>query len=150
MKKLTTLVAVAACLPLTAKAQTERDLDSHEHGAALLNVAIDGDQLFIELESPWNNVVGFEHAPETEEQHQLVDAAAELLENPSELFALAAGNCALTSSAIESGISLEHDEEHHDDHDDEHDEHAEKDDHDEHHDDEHDEHAEKDDHDEHR
>jgi len=120
MKRLTTCVAVAACLPLTTFAQTERDLDSHEHGAALLNVALDDGQLFIELESPWNNLVGFEHEPETEEQQQLFDAAGELLENPAELFGLDAGNCSITSSTIESGIELEHSDDHDDDHGDEH------------------------------
>jgi len=132
MKRLTTCVAVAACLPLTTFAQTERDLDSHEHGAALLNVALDDGQLFIELESPWNNLVGFEHEPETEEQQQLFDAAGELLENPAELFGLDAGNCSITSSTIESGIELEHSDDHDDDHGDEH-----SDDHDDDHGDEH-------------
>lgn len=150
MEKLTLIVALATCLPLTVLAQTERDLGSHEHGAALLNVAIDGDELFLELESPWDNLIGFEHTPETEEQHQLFDAAMALLESPGKLFTLTGGNCSLTNSAIESGLSEEDGHaDHDDDHDDDHKEHDDHDDDHKEHDDHDDEHAEHDDHDDH-
>ena len=58
-------------------AQTERDLDSHEHGAASINVVIDATAVFVELESPWNNLVGFEHAPSTDSQREAVHQDAE-------------------------------------------------------------------------
>ena len=63
MKYFKALAAVAAGYSLTAVAQTERDLDSHVHGAAAMNVAIADSAVFIELDTPWNNLVGFEHAP---------------------------------------------------------------------------------------
>ena len=36
-------------------------LDAHEHGVASLNVALDGQTLEIQLQSPAMNLVGFEH-----------------------------------------------------------------------------------------
>lgn len=118
-----------------AIAQTERDLDSHEHGAGALNIALDGNAVFIELESPWNNIVGFEHEPNTPEQEKLVDDALALLNDPAKLFAFTGTDCTVTQTSLENG--LEHDE-HHDEHDDEHkDEHHDDEHKDDHHDDEH-------------
>ena len=145
-----TFIALAAGLASTAVAQTERDLDSHVHGLASLNVAIADSSVFIELNSPWNNLVGFEHAPESEQQHELVDQALQQLNDPEALFKFNDGDCSIVEVSVENSMS---DDVHHDDHadekhEDEHDDHAgekhedEHDDHaDEKHEDEHDDHA---------
>lgn len=132
--KLSTAIAISmASCPLLSIAQTERDLGSHEHGAATLNVAIDGNSVFLELESPWNNLVGFEHAPRTDEQHAMVDDALGLINQPDQLFSFVGSECSVTETMLESGISEEHDhdeghEEGHDkDHDDGHEEDHDKD-----------------------
>ncbi|MGB0128732.1 MAG: DUF2796 domain-containing protein [Rhodocyclaceae bacterium] len=39
---------------------------AHEHGVAKLDVASDGGALAINVESPLDNRVGFEHAPRTD------------------------------------------------------------------------------------
>lgn len=118
MKLLPLAAAVATCMATMAVANTERDLDSHEHGAALMNVAIDNDSLLIELETPWNNLVGFEHAPGNEEQEEMVHEAMEALEEPEDLFDIAGGGCEHTSTTIENTMAMGDD--HHDDHDDDH------------------------------
>ena len=152
--RLTTIIVASATISF-AHAQTERDLDSHEHGHATLNIALDGSSAFIELESPWNNLVGFEHAPSTDEQHALVDDALALLNEPGRVFGFEGTECVVTETMVENNLAdgddhhddehaeKDHDEEHHEDaHDDEH---AEKDHDEEHHEDTHDdEHAEKD------
>ncbi len=111
-----------------ATAQTERDLDSHEHGSATLNIAVDNSTVHLELDTPWNNLTGFEHAPRTEEQHALVEGAFTLLNQPAQLFEFVGGSCTPDEIALESGIEAgdadHHDhsdeEEHHkDEHDDE-------------------------------
>ena len=149
MKRINLSAAISACLVASfatpVLAQTERDLDSHEHGAASMNVAIDGSTVFIELESPWNNLVGFEHEPSTEEQHELVDNALAKLNEAKSLFGFNGTECSLLVASIENGLG----EDDHDDHDDHDDEHASKDDHDDDHDDHDDEHADKDDHEDH-
>ena len=133
------LLAVAsACVSTSVIAQTERDLDSHMHGAASMNVAIVDSSVFLEFNTPWNNLVGFEHAPSTDEQHAMVDDALKLLNNPDSLFTFVDGECALEKVELENSMAEDgdmHDDEH--GHDDEHkDEHGHDEEHkDEHHDD---------------
>jgi len=129
MKYSIVLAATAVSLSTLATAQTEREHDSHEHGSATLNVVIDKDEVFIELETPWNNLVGFEHEPGTDEQKALVDDAMAALLDPERLFSFDGGNCAVTNSRVES--SMQHDDGHKDD--DHHDDDGHKDD--DHHDD---------------
>ncbi len=139
--KLPLLLAITGASTLSVvHAQSERDLDSHEHGAALMNIALEESSVFIELETPWDNFVGFEHAPSTDEQKELVASTLELLNQPDQLFAFEGGTCVSAAVSIDSDIGNDedhHDEEHgHDkettesDHKDEHDD-------DEHHDEEH-------------
>ena len=134
------LLAVAsACVSTSVIAQTERDLDSHMHGAASMNVAIVDSSVFLEFNTPWNNLVGFEHAPSTDEQHAMVDDALKLLNNPDSLFTFVDGECALEKVELENSMAEDgdmHDDEH--GHDDEHkDEHHDGDGHDDEHKDEH-------------
>jgi len=145
MKIPTLFAALSAVFSCAVVAQTERELDSHEHGHALLNVAIDNEMLSVELETPWDNLVGFEHKPGNNEQQALVDNALADLNDPTKLFDFVGAQCTLVETMVENSAS---EDEHHDDehgHDD--DEHGhDDDDHDEdkhddeaHHDDEHDE-----------
>jgi len=138
MKPFLAIAAVSACFSSLTFAQTERDLDSHVHGSASLNVVVAGSSMFIELDTPWDNMVGFEHAPRNDEQHALVNGSLELLNNPATLLAIEGGNCTLGDVTVESGMpEAEHDDEHDEDHD-----HAEAEKHDSTHDDEaHDEHS---------
>ena len=89
--------------------------DAHEHGAALLNVVLDGETLSMELESPAVNLVGFEYEPSTDEEVQAVEDALAQLEEGMTLFTLAeAAGCELTSADTEHLITDEegHAEEH--------------------------------------
>ena len=86
-------------------AATKRDLDSHVHGGAGLNIAIDDQQLFIEFESPWMNLVGFEHKPATDEQRTAVADATQRLENADGLFEFTGTECVLSESDVESSMT---------------------------------------------
>ncbi len=138
-----TVAITLICAPGITHAQTARDLDSHEHGAANLNVVIDGNSVFLEFESPWNNLVGFEHSPSTDGQREAVESAMQTLAAPEAMFAFNDdAGCTVSSAAVESSLDADGDHDHadHDDH--AHDEHKEHDDqhaHDDHkeHDDEH-------------
>lgn len=57
------LLVAGLLLPAVAAAQ-----QAHEHGVATLNVALDGRKLLVQLESPLDNLVGFEHAPRNDRQ----------------------------------------------------------------------------------
>ncbi|MEO6563194.1 MAG: DUF2796 domain-containing protein, partial [Nitrosospira sp.] len=43
---------------------------AHVHGAGSLEIAIDGAAVQINLYSPLDNLLGFEHAPENEKERQ--------------------------------------------------------------------------------
>ena len=120
MKLLQVLATAAVSYATVAIAQTERDLDSHVHGLASLNVAIADAAVFIELNTPWNNLVGFEHAPQTDEQHALVEETLRQLNDPALLFLFDAGDCVIDEVTLENGMSDDAQVEKHDEHGDEH------------------------------
>lgn len=107
-------------------------LDSHEHGSASLNIAIDDNVIAIQFESPAVNIVGFEHAPNNEEEQSLITEAKNKLANFDATFKLqGAPVCHVVQSS--ANWVTEHDEhdksKEHDEHDksEEHDEHDEHD-----------------------
>ncbi|MCP5009645.1 MAG: DUF2796 domain-containing protein [Aestuariibacter sp.] len=111
--KLSTAVAVATAIFTTLVfAQTERDLGSHDHGTASLNIAIDENSVFLELDTPWNNLVGFEHVPRTSEQHTLVDDALTLLNQPNQLFLFDGTDCVLAEIVLDSSIAEKEGDDH--------------------------------------
>lgn len=52
---------------------------SHEHGKAELDIAIEGVLLKAELHSPAESTFGFEHAPKTDREKRTVSAALDVL-----------------------------------------------------------------------
>ena len=52
---------------------------AHVHGVATLQVTQDQDTLSIDLDSPLDNLLGFEHAPRTDKQKQAVQQMIENL-----------------------------------------------------------------------
>lgn len=135
-----------------------RQHGAHVHGEVEMNIAQDGNELLIEITAPGADVVGFEHAPKTDEQkHKMQDAIA-TLEQASNVFSFAsAAGCKVTHQSVTHTLGEgdhDHDHDHHDDHDD-HDDHGhdkhkheDKHDHDKHHD--HDDHKGHEHHDEHK
>ncbi|WP_298914351.1 DUF2796 domain-containing protein [uncultured Algimonas sp.] len=116
-----------------------RQADSHVHGLASLALALDGRNLAIELETPLHNLLGFEHAPETEAQHAAVREAQEILARPETLFRFdaEAGCTAQPAQRVDLFAQTGHDDADHDhDHDETHDaDHEHDTDHGHHHDD---------------
>lgn len=113
-----------------------RQADSHVHGGATLALALDGDTLSVEFETPLYNLIGFEHAPRTDEQTQAVTRAEAALAEPGSLFVFNP-EAACTADAV-SPVHLFDDHDHGHDDDDHHDEdhdgdHDHADEHDHHH-----------------
>ena len=102
MRTLATLTA-AVLFPLaSASAQETRELGAHEHGHATLQLAIEGEAVEMKIELPGENVVGFEHAAETDEQRAKVEEAKTALADPLALFSLAgASGCTVSSAEVE-------------------------------------------------
>ena len=115
MKALPFLIATAiTATPVIA--EETRQLDAHEHGVGQLDIAIDGQQIAMELHAPGADIVGFEYAAESANDLAAVDAAVAKLSAPLALFVLPeAAGC----SIVEASAGLEREEEH-DEHGDEH------------------------------
>lgn len=111
----------------------------HVHGMGKLNVAMESNELYLELISPAANIVGFEHKPETEKEKQTVEAAMAMLEKGDGVFIFTKkAECRLQESHIKGDVFDSHHEEHDEHHDgkeDKHDDHhtAKEDKHDHHH-----------------
>lgn len=108
--------------PLHAAESDHEQHESHLHGEAQFFVAIEGDTLEIEFDSPAMNIVGFEHKPRTKAQAQSVESAIETLKQPGLLFTLPpTAQCELTAVKVESPLverrKHDHEEEEHSGHD---------------------------------
>ena len=96
------LLAAPAALAHGAKTHDHaetRELGAHVHGHASLAVAVEGAEVAMELRAPGADVVGFEHAPETDEDRTRVKEALATLEAPLALFVPPAeAGCAVASA----------------------------------------------------
>jgi len=117
-----TLLAVA---PAIAD-DTHRELGAHVHGHGTLNIALEDTRLSMELDVPGMDIVGFEHAAESETQKAAVQSATALLSEPLKLFKLPAdAKCTVASAKVEiEGAADDDGDDHHGhDHDAGHDDH---------------------------
>ena len=64
------MLVVGLC-GVTAYANERRHHDSHEHGVAELNIAIESNTIELELHSPAESIVGFEHTAKTAAEKKL-------------------------------------------------------------------------------
>ena len=86
---------------------------AHEHGVASLNVARSGSELLIELDSPLDNFVGFEHAPGNAEQKRRLADALAVLRDPARVVSLPdAAACRLVEAEVDDPFAP-HDDHHH-------------------------------------
>jgi hypothetical protein len=89
---------------------------AHEHGVSQLDVALDGQQLALVLAGPGYNFVGFEHAPESDEDKRKTADMAALLAKPAQLFTLPpAAQCTPASAQVTPPSHEGHDHDHKDD-----------------------------------
>ena len=108
---LTLGISLAAACSTVAVAET-RQHGIHEHGSAVLNVAIADQTLSVEYIPPAANIVGFEHTPSTEEQKHAVHEAVELLETGKVLIMSPDAACILAHAKVEHEAESNDHEEH--------------------------------------
>ncbi|MDZ4360430.1 MAG: DUF2796 domain-containing protein [Variovorax sp.] len=96
------LTAAALFAVATFPAQAQQH--AHVHGQLKLDVAIDGPTIVIAMESPLDNIVGFERAPKTDAEKKTVEAAIAQLRAADKLFTIdPAANCKLGPVDLRSG-----------------------------------------------
>ena len=99
--------------------------DPHLHGVGQLNLALEGGAVEIELIAPGADIVGFEHAPSSDEQRAALAAAAATLAAGEALFDFGEeAGCRLEEASVESAL-LEDEHHHEASHDEAEDAHAE-------------------------
>lgn len=101
--------------------------DAHLHGYVELTLAIEGNQLEIQLTSPAINIVGFEHKATSKQQLQAIEQAKQTLESPAMLFSFSGSDCASTLATAHFPTLDEHHADHgnHEDHESDKEEHSE-------------------------
>ena len=74
---------------------------AHVHGAAKMDLAVDGDKLTVSMEMPLDNTVGFEYLPKTGKQKAAFAESMKILRNAAELFVpTAAAECSVETAEV--------------------------------------------------
>ena len=140
MHKMTAISSILSAsllsLPNLAVAADQHEFRQHQphvHGIVTFNMVQDGNDFLIEVTSPGQDILGFEHAPTNQEEQQAYQQAVALLKQPNQLFTLTkTANCQPIDSLIKDNIGQQiesehdshdqhHDHESHHDHDHDHD-----------------------------
>jgi len=98
----TALALMIVSLDGAAAGSAHRQLGAHEHGSGVLNVAIEGERVSLELAAPGSDIVGFEHAPRTDQQKAEYSKVGEKLRAGLKLFRLTPqAGCELVETEID-------------------------------------------------
>ncbi len=85
--------------------------ESHVHGIAHINLALEKNELYIEFISPAANIVGFEHPAGNETEKKAVRKAVEILKAGEKAFKLTSrAGAVLKEAVVTSGHESEHEE----------------------------------------
>ncbi len=85
----------------------------HVHGVGVLNLAVEGKSVIIELVSPASDIVGFEHKPHDGEERKAVEAAVETLKKGERLFQFPKdAGCREKETEVETGLQEDDDHDH--------------------------------------
>lgn len=105
------LMTFLAAATGSANAGEHREHDAHVHGIGQLDIALEGEVLAVEFTTPAINLLGFEHAPEDDDQRARLREAVQLLQNGLALFSLPIdARCVPESTEVESELL---DDDHH-------------------------------------
>lgn len=122
MKTLTSIIFFIIASPVFS--EDARQLNAHEHGIGVLNIAIEASLVVMEFHAPGADIVGFEYAAKSDADLAAISAALKTLEAPLDLFVLPkAARCAVQAVQVELESDTDHgaNEEDHQGHDDKHD-----------------------------
>ena len=113
------ILACGLAVAVTVAAHAVAAESAHVHGLGRLNIAIDGSRVYMALEAPGADLVGFEHAPRSGAEKDAVTAALAQLGEPMRLLRLDAdADCRVIekSAGIETETRQQDDQHDHDQH----------------------------------
>ena len=112
------IVLVCLFVSFEILAQVTRQKDSHEHGAAKLMMALEGEKLHVEFEVPSESLIGFEHFPKSQSNRKNFNEAIKILSDPSKLFSMPIkAECLLVGMNISQSLFSNEEDHGHDDED---------------------------------
>ena len=109
----------ALSIALSIVTSTAAAQSAHVHGEGRINIAIDGNRIFMALESPGADIVGFEYEARSSDEKAAVARAIEQLGDPMQLLRFEAdASCQVrAANAKAEGEHEEHEGEEHAEHD---------------------------------
>ena len=110
----TMLVALLA--HLHSFAEDKVTFNAHVHGVSELTIALEKQQLEIEMRSPAMNLLGFEHSAITRTDKAAINQAELLLANHHDVFSFSGGDCVLVNQFIDVSSVIQTQQEKNDQH----------------------------------
>lgn len=89
-----------AGLALTLSCAAAGAASAHQHGVARLDVAVEANRITLYLDTPLDNLLGFERAPRSDAERERADAAVARLKAADRLFRID-GKAGCTLAAVE-------------------------------------------------
>jgi len=83
---LVTFMALASAASLASAQESHRELNAHEHGVSTIEIAIEGERIALNVQSPGADIVGFEYMAEKEADKSAVESAILRFTRTHELF----------------------------------------------------------------
>lgn len=104
MPRLLTLALMVCCAALMTSAPA-RAGKPHQHGVATLDVAMDGAEVTLELTVPLEALLGFERAPQTDNERRLADELLSWMRQGQQVFSLeSTGPCTFMQAVLKSPV----------------------------------------------
>jgi hypothetical protein len=150
-QKILLLLCTTTFISFSNISQAQQNLDAHEHGSAIMNLAVDQKKFKIDFVAPGADIVGFEHPASSHTDKEKIEDALKKLNDLSNLLGIGArAECEMimvSAKLEEEGDGDNHSDHEKHEHEDEHD--HEKHEHEDEHDHEKHEHEDKHDHEKH-
>lgn len=119
MTSRTAIVALAFVFGLGADAAETHG--THQHGHGVLRLVQEGTDVVVHFQSPLDSLVGFEHAPENDEQRAALEEAMRIVQVPENIVRLpdtctSDGEAEVTVPYVADDRGEDHGDDHGDDH----------------------------------
>ncbi len=91
-----------------------KQINSHTHGEAVLNIVLENQMLYVEFTSPAMNLTGFEYSPQSAQDKKLVSNVRQYLHNAEWLQPTDGAQCQLKKSSAVAHFEEHEEHEEHD------------------------------------